>query len=437
MLISGTKLECTCVIIWLFKYFYSFNMNYDRKPVIDYEFVYGDSYINHTTKYCLNKDFNKKASLCNFEDRLNKCNQSNYGYTKTKNDLFQNDIEILFLIKWLQLLIFLFIQPVLCIIGVITNLLTIFTLKQKDASKKGHDCSMVMYNHIFYNSIFNIVYCVLTLNKPLSVCIFELSPFCSSVYQLYSVQYFKIVFIYFFGNAIKLCCNLSYTSFALSRFSLSANKKSGFYEKFEKLNLKLYYLLMFFICLAFSVFNMFEYQLNEIYNPFKSFPAEKYDIDNCNKNTFNCRIFRTFNIVNDLIKDVGFLFINLIIDTYLLKILSKSLKNKIKLNEDPKKIRSAAQSKKRLNHFIFINCIIYVLAYFPEFILRILILSVNQYIISFCFYFISCNDLTEITQIFNFISICFQFFIFKHFNRTFNEKFNMLKMKINNKLIFY
>ena len=95
-----------------------------------------------------------------------------------------------------------------------------------------------MYKHITMNSVFNFIYCNLTLLRLMNVCVFETSMFCSSISTYESTQYFRIIFIYYIGNIIKLCCNISYISFSISRFTLSANNKSRFLLKFENINLK-------------------------------------------------------------------------------------------------------------------------------------------------------------------------------------------------------
>ena len=41
--------------------------------------------------------------------------------------------------------------------------------------------------------------------------------FCSNVYQENWAQQFKIIFIHFLGNAVKMCSNFSYLIFSLNR----------------------------------------------------------------------------------------------------------------------------------------------------------------------------------------------------------------------------
>ncbi len=116
-------------------------------------------------------------------------------------------------------MVFVFLQPIISIIGIITNLLSILTLRQNLNSKNEKDKRIS--DHILINSIFNFIYCILTLLKLINVCIFDQSIYCSSLYLYESSQYFRIIFIYFFSNVVKLCCNVSFISFSLSRYSLT------------------------------------------------------------------------------------------------------------------------------------------------------------------------------------------------------------------------
>ena len=187
-------------------------------------------------------------------------------------------------------------SPTICVIGIITNLLTILTLRQDLNSKKEKDKRIS--DHMLINSIFNIIYCIFTLLKLINVCIFDLSVFCSSLYISETSQYFSIIVINFLGNIIKLCCNASFISFSLSRYSLTVNNKNRVIKKLDGLSLMAYYSLMLMICTLLSIFKLFQYQTNEIFNSAKSFPYEKYDVGNCKLNDIYCNLFRYLDLIN-------------------------------------------------------------------------------------------------------------------------------------------
>ena len=434
ILVSGALTQCTCTLVWLIKYSYiyykkDFNEYKFYQYHMDYSFFYKTEYANHTAKVCLkSKNFKLMIDSCRFEQKFKACNKSEYKLNKLE-EMFKldNDIDLFFIIKWAEIIIFMFAEPFLCSLGLITNILTILILKHEFNL---HNMKDKMYQHIYVNAIFNSVYCSLSLFKLINVCTFYLSPFCSSLYAFKSSQYFKIVCVLFLGNAMKLCCNFSYISFTFSRFCLSLSKKNGIYKKFEEINLWVYYIVIVVFSLLLSLFKLFQYQVNEIYNSYKSFPFEIYDIDKCNDNFSSCVLFRVLNLVNVFIKVILFIFVNLLIDVWLYNVSKANLENKKRLTKDAKKIRLAVKSKNRINRMIFWNGIIFSFAYFPEFITYILLMVYDDYLMNFCLHYISCTEFIEFAEFFNFISITFQFFIFKIFNNHFEENFNSFKRKL-------
>ena len=431
LIVSSAKIECTCTLLWLLKYSnLYFENNYKTLKVysyiIDYVYTYGDEYANHSGIGCLGKDLDKRIRSCNFEERLKNCNKSNLNH-KSTNQIISSDLQVFFLFKWFELVLLEFLQPTLCIFGIVTNSLTILTVKQSIGIGKVKD--PLMYNHIFYNSIFNLIYCIISLFSLINVCIFTQSTFCSSLYTYHASQYFKIVFIYYFGNAIKLCCNISYTTFAISRFALASNKKTGVYKKLNDLNLRRYYAIVFMLSLAFSTFKLFEYRINEIYYQLKQFPFDKYDVDHCNEINDYCTAFKILNVVNNFIKDILFIIVNLILDIAIVRITTQNLELKKKIADNSKNLSQAHKNKDKMIQMVIINCFIFIISYLPELTARLLLYSLNAYLYLFCFEYLSCKELVELAECFNFILIGLQFFIFKHFNKAFYDKFEAFKTK--------
>ena len=425
-IMSGDRLQCTCTLIWLIQYINFYDTTKFHNENSDYfiTLYYQEDFKSHSILVCLEKDLKAQIKECNFPKRLNNCD----GY-KVEKKYSINDFEILFDLKWLELIIFMFLQPIICFVGIVTNLLSILTLKQKIVANK-NEKDYSMYKHIVMNSVFNLIYCILTLSRLMNVCIFTTTIFCSSVFQYKFTQYFRIIFIYYIGNIIKLCCNISYISFSLSRFTISTNTKSKILLKFESINLKTYYTIVIILCSLFSVFKCFQYQINEIYNTYKSFPLESYDIDSCRDDNFKCKLFKIFNVINDFIIYMLFFFIDIAIDVYLVKSSKKNLENKKKITNDKKILATAFKSNKKITRMVVLNGLLFLIAYTPEFISRTLLLLFDKYLFNFCFLYYSCKNLIDITEFFTFFSIAFQFFMYKKFNNKFNEQFSLLKKKI-------
>ena len=424
LIFTGVKLECTCTIMWLIQ---NLEFYIDRIESSDYVVVsFYDSYedfYNHTTRACY-YSYQNDINQCNFTERFAYCNKSDYVISKI-NPL--NDLEVLFDIKWVELIVFLFLQPAICAFGLVTNLLSILTLNQHLDLKLEKEKRIS--KHILMNSIFNFIYCMIFLLKLINVCIFDISPYCSPVYTNESSQYFRIVFIYFLGNVIKLCSNTSYISFALSRFSLTINNENKLLKKFNQLNLKLFYFVTIIVSVLLSLFKLFQYQINGIYNSFKSFPFETYDIGNCGNDDMYCYLFRYLNLLNDFISYFLFFLVNLILDIYLMRNSKNNLENKRKIVKDHLKLITAIKSQKKITKMLLLNGLLFILAYTPELITRILLLKFEKNLYNFCSEYLSCKEVIDLAEFFTFLSISFQFFIYKKFNNNFNDKFNVLKIK--------
>ena len=118
-IMSGDRLQCTCTLIWLIQYINFYDATRFHNENSDYfiTLYYQQDFENHSILVCLQKDLNFQIKECNFPKRLNNCD----GH-KIQNKYSTNDLEVLFDFKWIELIIFIFLRPILCFIGIITNL---------------------------------------------------------------------------------------------------------------------------------------------------------------------------------------------------------------------------------------------------------------------------------------------------------------------------
>ena len=281
----------------------------------------------------------------------------------------------------------------------------------------------------------NISYCLINTFSLLNICIFPKSSFCSSIYKEYVSQYFKIIFQLFLGNSLRLCCNFSFILFSCSRFFISTFSKSNIFHLIKSLNLKLFYLIMFVVCLCWSMFKLFEYRPNEIYSSFdKNFPYNRYDSRYCQRtNKFykfletNCQTFPILNVINNVLNNILFLFISVFIDIKLIRFANENYRNKKHLIHDPKHLQEALEFKEKIRKLIVINGIVYFFSHVPEFVSTLLLIIFKKQMEDFCFTYFSCTDLNQIFESFSFIGIALQMFIFKHFDQNFSHSFKDLK----------
>jgi hypothetical protein len=207
-------LECTCSLIWLHKYWKRY---YQTREYIEYNnYVTFNMDIEkdlESKEICLleEKNFRLLYDKCNFTQMSSKCLNSTSSVEKI---YFQGNINLYFHLKWLQYIIEVFLRPILCLIGLIMNILTLEVIKNRK-----HSCHFKspMYKHIQFNALFNIFFCFIYSFSLMNICIFPKSSFCSSVLKNESNQNMKIYLIYFLGNTFRLCCNFSYISFSSSR----------------------------------------------------------------------------------------------------------------------------------------------------------------------------------------------------------------------------
>ena len=85
------------------------------------------------------------------------------------------------------------------------------------------------------------------------------------------------------------------------------------------------------------------------------------------------------------------------------------------------------KSKKNVNRMVIINGFVYALSHMPEFVVRILLVSMAKKLENFCSEKLSCDLGNEEAQVFYLISLVLQFFIFLKFNKNFNASFSDLK----------
>jgi hypothetical protein len=165
--------------------------------------------------------FEKKAQLCRITE-----NKASYETTIDYQDMK----FVLFSIQ--DILVFICI-PCTCIIGLILNIRTVQVIKQNEKSVLKEE----FYKYMSVNSKFNCAYCLILAFYPINYCNqFKSDLFCSSI-GLFA-QYFKIVFVAYLGETIKMCSNISYILITINRYMLIGREQSTFLERISKLEIK-------------------------------------------------------------------------------------------------------------------------------------------------------------------------------------------------------
>jgi hypothetical protein len=377
-IVPGKRLACTCTIYWLHLY----------------ANIYRQIIELNTTLIICDETFN--SSTCDLEKWLTNCDATP---VLDKESFFKriNDTDILFLIKWLQSILLTILQPLLCGLAIVNNLINLIVIKNKSKKKEFNE---TMYRFIEINSIFNIFYCLCMSMKLINTCIFdEESGFCSSVYTNDSSQYFKIIFIFFLGNSFKLSSNISYLLFSVSRLVLITIEKNLTKKEFKFNRYILYFGAIFLASCFLSVFKLFQYELNVEQDFRKDFSFETLDEFYCESNgvdkNYKCNLFKFFKIFNSILNDILLVILNLIVDAILLRNFHRHLDNKSRHIIDMDHHKNIQKSKKKLNRMIFFNGLLYVFSHLPEFVTTLLLVIYSRDISRFCNFNFSCDLVSE------------------------------------------
>ena len=439
LLDPGKSVNCSCTILWLLQFtskFYSLPGTDSYWPTDYFNFIGYDEVVV-SLSYCLFQpsylaDFN----ACKFEDRMSGCNKSNFIAKNQPSFIrLSNDIDIKYMLKWLELIILVILNPVFAFLGFLANLLVLIVIRNMKNLKKhqihfsNNKTNRNMIKHVRINSFFNMLYCLIMMLKLINECLFITSQvYCSSIALSSSSQYFKIAVIEFLGNVIKVSCNLSYLGISVSRFILISKKTHGLYKKFIdiKTGVYMFYLLSFGCVL--SLFKLFQYKINYKYFSFGTldFPNEIRSSLYCESHQAECLAFNFAKIANNIANDVVFLGLILGVDVLLFKNYGRFNRNKKKLVGKSCRQEEAHDAKHRITKMIIINGVVYFCAHFPELVMLVLLYAFQSRVFYFCSFQMTCDKLNEMAQFFVFISIISQFFINNAFNKHFNESFRHL-----------
>jgi hypothetical protein len=433
--LNDANVQCTCTILWLIQnYEIYFNLSLTNPRLSRNYEVYFE---NASFRHCL-KNYSTLYDQCHFEAKFNLCQTT--SFTRTLQSEF-TVTRVYFLLEWLKLIIEVYAKTFFSILGLLTNFLIMLVIKNrfKTSKKCLHN---TMYEHVFFNSVFNFSFCLINSLSLMNVCVFPKSSFCSSVYKTNGAQYFKIVFVLFLGNSIRLCCNFSFIFFALSRLYMSTSKKPRLFLLLQSLNLKLFYLIMFGLSSVWSMFKLFEYKPNEAYSSFDTnFPYNRYDSKYCQHTDamlqyylytfFNyyppeCTIFPILNLVNNILNNILFLFVSVLIDFLLVRFANKNYQHKKQLFHDKKDLNEALEHKKKIKKLVITNGVLYSFSHIPQFILTLFLIVYKRELEFFCYFYFSCTGINDLFETFGFVSISLQFFVYYHFDLNFYHSFKDL-----------
>ena len=230
-------------------------------------------------------------------------------------------------------LILLIFTPIVCLIGIVSNSLVIYTISKKSKSNtKSNSNSNLFkenqYKYMLLNAVFNILVLLIEPLTLISECRDYNSHFCSTIRFAQFSQYFKIIFGEYFSNVFRLAANFTYVQFALNRLSLIGKDHGKIVTNASNLKMSQYIGRIIIPCLVLPVIKIFRYFPNT-YRIDADYPIPigyyfKYI------NRILIFFYMSFNILFDILNYIAFLVVNFIIDVNLAVTLKRTLEEKRK-----------------------------------------------------------------------------------------------------------
>ena len=215
--------------------------------------------------------------------------------------------------------IFLILTPIASAFGIVSNLLVILVVQKNSKELKENH-----YKYMWMNSLINVLYLVIQPFNLLSECQQFDGWFCSSVRKHLFSQYFKIIFVEYASNLLRLLSNFTYAGFSINRSSLIGQDHSKLTIYVSNLSINKYLLRIFLPCMGLSVVKVFKCMPNidtpEYLYPLLFMPH----LLALDKKVSFCFIL-IFMLLNDFINSFFFLIVNLVIDVNLVIKMKKTL----------------------------------------------------------------------------------------------------------------
>ena len=230
------------------------------------------------------------------------------------------------------------ILPIVCLLGIISNSLVIYTVSLKPNQK---DLKENQYKYMRLNAIFNILILIIEPLTLISECQDYNSLFCSSIRFWQFSQYFKIIFGEYFSNVFRLAANFTYVQFALNRLSLIGKDHGKLVTKASEMTVSQFIARIIIPCLFLPVVKIFRYFPNS-YRIEAEYPIPiGYYFSYLSSSLLF--VYMAFNILFDILNYIVFLLVNFVIDVN----LAIQIKQAIDEKEKNKSISSKNSENKK------------------------------------------------------------------------------------------
>jgi hypothetical protein len=293
-------------------------------------------------------------------------------------------------------LTFIFIVPILSIIGFITNLLStiVFSLIIKNGQKDD------MYKHLLLKSICEMLGCFFSVFNAM---------YCLNCTLRFT--YIMVIWFIWFEEYIIQALFIASTGFEIAatfNCAISIEKRMKWCER--RLSFWLWVIFIFIISFGIEMFPVFMFDIENIeYIDEYNRTVHKYDFSS----NYLFSKFDKFGLVDSIIKDVILLLILLTLNIYILFNLIQIGRRKKRLNTKSSNVKNSNRAENRKIIMIIVLFLKFLLAHLPSF----LNFTFSNDIFASKFWL----DIQDYGTVFLYFSYSTSFFVYLAFNNIFRS----------------
>ena len=483
-LFPNDKSSCSCTEIFLIQYSVVFSKlidMYKRNAFTLYNYIhyYNDEIKTDNYLKCVNSSYNLIRIQCDFAEKIEKCK-----IKTTYNE--QNEGFNFYVYDWAELsgitryIFTIYVNLILSTIGIFVNGLIILILSNRNLTNDK------MYLYLKINAFFNLLH-ILCLLVKLVFKDFNYTDFIdnwSIKSQSNENYYSRLIFVKLIGNTVKTSSNIAHLSFTLSRFITITSNKMKFLTKFNKLNLKMYFLITLCVSLALNLHLYFEFEIQQktilktginlknFSSYYKIDASDEYKENFSDSEYLSLSIFQYIRII---FSDLFYLLLTTIFDLFLFNFVKRKMNKKKELlynrvtvtallvinpltnhltthnnnnnnnNNNSNSNNNSESSQKRISQMILFNGLNFIFLRFPFSMISFYGFmyrydnTTKEYkpdLVSYiiCKRFRFCLTLEEVFYSIYLISYLVHFLIFLKLDKNFRESFKIIRQKCTEKM---
>jgi hypothetical protein len=401
--------NCSCTLLWLLKVIHMENLKNPMKYMSQ-----------NTITTCLNSNFSHMFNACDFDSRISKCNFTNINHEKSSlSQHHVTNLDIHYEFYTIQYFFSIVLNPFMCLLGLVTNslvALTTFLNRHKELKDK-------FFRYMFINSLFNAAYCLIYLFNLMSECILRNSLYCSSIHNKILVQYFKIIFVVYLGDVLKIGSNLTYILMIINRYMLVGKDHIKIFEQISYVSFDHTIILIIFTSLGLNVIRLLQYRINFDVENFE-YPIIVFN----NINSYVNILYLIWHLAGDVLNYLFYSMFTTIIDLLTVVKLRRFLAQKaIRVaNHLDHKVKNSQKSELKGVLMVIINSLINFILRLPE--LSSLLYNLGTHFaprswlyVYLCIEMMACHLLIDISSLFYLISLSLNFLVYYFFNKKFKD----------------